>query len=89
LCATDEGAGGRGQGAGGRGQGAGGRGQGAGAVWCLVGQARTAPVRAAYRIGAGATPDEALSELRALSPDAIGAAEQALRRFAANRDWIV
>ncbi len=60
-------------------------------VHCLVGQGRTGAVLAAYRIRAGATPDEAIHELRALSPGAISAAEQeqALRRFAANRDWIV
>ena len=60
-------------------------------VHCLVGQGRTGAVLAAYRIRAGATPDEALRELRALSPGAISAAEQeqALRSFAANRDWIV
>jgi len=48
-------------------------------------------VLAAYHIRVDVTRDEAIRELRALSPSAIGAAEQeqALRRFAANRDWIV
>ncbi len=61
------------------------------AVHCLMGQGRTGTVLAAYRIRAGSTPDDALAELRALTPGAIGSPEQetALRTFARHRDWIL
>ncbi len=61
------------------------------AVHCLVGQGRTGTILAAYRVRAGAAVDEALRELRALCPGAIGspAQEQALHAFAARRDWII
>ncbi len=61
------------------------------AVHCLVGEGRTGTVLAAYRIRGGASPDEALRELRAHRPGAIGspAQERALRAFATRRDWIV
>ncbi len=61
------------------------------AVHCLVGEGRTGTVLAAYRIRGGVVPDEALRELRAHRPGAIGspAQEQALRAFATRRDWIV
>ena len=60
-------------------------------VHCLVGQGRTGTVLAAYCIRGGATPQEALRRVRALCPGAIGspAQEQALRAFAARRDWIL
>ncbi len=61
------------------------------AVHCLVGEGRTGTVLAAYRIRGGATPDQALRELRGHRPGAVGSKEQerALRAFAARRDWIV
>lgn len=60
------------------------------AVHCLMGQGRTGTVLAAHRIRSGSTPDDALAELRTLSPGAIGSPEQetALRTFARQRDWI-
>jgi atypical dual specificity phosphatase len=61
------------------------------AVHCLVGQGRTGTVLAAYLIRGGLSPEQALRELRALSPGAVGSPEQerALRAFATRRDWIV
>jgi len=61
------------------------------AVHCLVGEGRTGTVLAAYRIRGGATPEQALRELRVHRPGAVGSAEQerALHAFAARRDWIV
>lgn len=61
------------------------------AVHCLVGQGRTATVLAAYRVRAGASVDDALRELRAICPGAVGSQEQerALHAFAARQDWII
>jgi atypical dual specificity phosphatase len=61
------------------------------AVHCLMGQGRTGTVLAAHRIRGGSTTDDALRELRALSPGAIGSPvqEEALRAFARDRDWII
>lgn len=60
-------------------------------VHCLVGQGRTGTILAAYRIRGGASPEEALRELRVLCPGAVGSSEQeqALHAFARRRDWIV
>lgn len=60
-------------------------------VHCLMGQGRTGTVLAAYLIRGGLPPEEALAELRAVCPGAVGATEQeaALHDFAARRDWIV
>jgi len=60
-------------------------------VHCLVGQGRTGTILAAYRIRAGATPEEALRQVRAVCPGAVESVvqQEALRRFAARRDWIV
>jgi atypical dual specificity phosphatase len=61
------------------------------AVHCLMGQGRTGTVLAAYLIRSGRTVGEAVRELRAICPGAIGAPEQerALEAFARRRDWIV
>src|SRR5215467_8467976 len=61
------------------------------AVHCLMGQGRTGNVLAAYLIRAGATPEEALRELRALCPGAVENASQesALQAFYRRRDWII
>lgn len=60
-------------------------------VHCLMGQGRTGTVLAAYLIRGGLPAEEALSELRAVCPGAVGAREQevALHDFAARRAWIV
>src|SRR5262249_11221911 len=60
-------------------------------VHCLVGQGRTGTILAAYRIRGGATPAEALHQVRAVCPGAVESAPQqeALQRFAARRDWIL
>lgn len=60
-------------------------------VHCKVGEGRTGTVLAAYLIRAGRTVDQALADVRALRPGAVGvvAQEQALRAFARRRDWIV
>ena len=60
-------------------------------VHCLVGQGRTGTILAAYLIRGGLDADEALREVRAVCPDAVGSAEQevALREFAAQRVWLV
>jgi len=61
------------------------------AVHCRMGQGRTGTVLAAYLIRSGRTPEEALHELRAICPGAVGSAaqERALEAFARRRDWIV
>ena len=61
------------------------------AVHCLAGQGRTGTVLAAYRIRAGASPQQALRELREICPGAVSAEvqERALEAFAARRDWIL
>lgn len=60
-------------------------------VHCLVGEGRTGTVLAAYLIRGGRDPEQALSELRAIRPGAVGspAQERALRAFATRRDWII
>ncbi len=60
-------------------------------VHCLVGEGRTGTVLAAHRVRAGATPGEALRQLRAIRPGGVSAREQqdALDAFARRRDWIV
>ena len=61
------------------------------AVHCLAGQGRTGTVLAAYRIRAGASPQQALAEVRAICPGAVSARvqERAIEAFAARRDWIL
>lgn len=61
------------------------------AVHCLAGQGRTGTVLAAYRIRAGASPQQALCEVREICPGAVSAQvqERALETFAARRDWIL
>ena len=61
------------------------------AVHCLMGQGRTGTVLAAYLIRAGATPGQALAEIRALCPGAVENPEQerALHAFATQRQWII
>jgi|SRR5579883_552105 atypical dual specificity phosphatase len=61
------------------------------AVHCLMGQGRTGSILAAYLIRAGATPADALRELRAVCPGAVEnpAQERALAAFAERRDWII
>jgi protein-tyrosine phosphatase len=61
------------------------------AVHCKVGQGRTGCVLAAYLIRAGTAPEEALRQMRAICPGAVGVAEQerALHAFAQRRDWII
>lgn len=60
-------------------------------VHCLAGQGRTGAVLAAYLIRRGTPPDAALQEVRARCPGAVGSESQvqALRQFAARRDWIL
>lgn len=60
-------------------------------VHCLMGQGRTGTVLAAYRIRSGATPEDALAELRAICPGAVTAPsqEQALHAYHRGRDWII
>jgi atypical dual specificity phosphatase len=60
-------------------------------VHCLVGQGRTGTILAAYLIRGGLDADEALREVRAVCPDAVGSTEQeaALREFAAQRAWVL
>ncbi|PWT79077.1 MAG: hypothetical protein C5B60_00230 [Chloroflexi bacterium] len=61
------------------------------AVHCLMGQGRTGSILAAYLIRGGASPQEALRELRAACPGAVEnlSQERALASFAARRDWII
>jgi atypical dual specificity phosphatase len=61
------------------------------AVHCLMGQGRTGSILAAYLIRGGASPQDALRELRTVCPGAVEnlAQEHALASFAARRDWII
>ncbi len=61
------------------------------AVHCLVGQGRTGTILAAYLIRGGATPAEALAQLRAVCPRAVenDAQERALAEFADDRGWLL
>ena len=60
-------------------------------VHCLVGQGRTGVVLAAYLVRHGATPSQALAEVRSVCPGAVENPEQerALDAFATRRDWII
>jgi atypical dual specificity phosphatase len=60
-------------------------------VHCLMGQGRTGSVLAAHLNRHGLPAHEAVSEIRALCPGAIGTPEQerALLAFAARRDWLI
>lgn len=61
------------------------------AVHCKVGEGRTGTVLAAYLIRAGRTVEDALADLRAIRPGAVGTPtqEHALHAFAERRDWII
>jgi len=61
------------------------------AVHCRVGQGRTGTILAAYLIRGGIGADAALQRVRAVCPGAVGSPEQeqALGRFAQDRDWLV
>lgn len=61
------------------------------AVHCLVGQGRTGTVLAARLIRDGAKLEDALAELRTLSPGAIGSPsqERALAEWERRRGWIL
>jgi atypical dual specificity phosphatase len=61
------------------------------AVHCLMGQGRTGSILAAYLIRGGASPEDALRELRTVCPGAVEnqSQERALASFAARRDWII
>ncbi len=61
------------------------------AVHCRVGQGRTGTILAAYLIRGGIGADAALRQVRAVCPGAVGSPEQeqALNRFAHDRDWLV
>ena len=60
-------------------------------VHCRMGEGRTGAVLAAHLIRSGLRPAEALREIRALCPGAVGSPEQerALDAFAARRDWLI
>jgi protein-tyrosine phosphatase len=60
-------------------------------VHCRMGEGRTGAVLAAHLIRAGMRPEEALREIRALCPGAVGSPgqERALESFAARRDWLI
>ena len=60
-------------------------------VHCAAGQGRTGTVLAAWLIRAGSDADAAIGEVRAVCPGAVEAEPQvdALRRFAAERGWVV
>ena len=61
------------------------------AVHCLMGMGRTGTVLAAYLIRHGATPDDAIRQIRGLCAGAIctEGQERALANFAAERAWII
>jgi len=61
------------------------------AVHCLMGQGRTGTILAARLIRDGMPADEAISRLRQMCPGAIEspAQQEALRRFAERRDWVL
>jgi atypical dual specificity phosphatase len=61
------------------------------AVHCLAGQGRTGTVLAAYLIRSGLSAEQAIADVRAISPGAIEAAVQevALADWAAQRPWII
>ena len=60
-------------------------------VHCRIGEGRTGSILAAYLIRQGATPQQALAQLRTIRPGAVSAPSQqeALTRFASRRDWIL
>jgi atypical dual specificity phosphatase len=60
-------------------------------VHCLMGQGRTGTVLAAYLIRGGASPAQALRQIRSVCVGAVESSsqEQALYAFAERRDWIV
>jgi atypical dual specificity phosphatase len=60
-------------------------------VHCLVGQGRTGTVLAAYLIRSGHSPEQAISLLREVCPQAVDNELQlaALATFAAQRAWLV
>lgn len=60
-------------------------------VHCRIGEGRTGSILAAYLIRQGATPEDALAQLRAIRPGAVSAPSQreALIAFARNREWIL
>ncbi len=60
-------------------------------VHCLVGQGRTGVILAAYPVRHGASPAQALAEVRSACPGAVENPEQerALDAFASRRDWII
>jgi atypical dual specificity phosphatase len=61
------------------------------AVHCLVGQGRTGTVLAARLIRDGASVEDAIAELRTLSPGAISSPsqERALAEWARTRGWVL
>ena len=61
------------------------------AVHCLAGQGRTGTILAAWLLRSGLSADDAISEIRALTPGAIESVPQveALRRWAEDRPWLV
>lgn len=61
------------------------------AVHCLAGQGRTGTILAAWLLRSGLSADDAIAEIRALTPGAIESAPQvaALRRWAEDRPWLV
>lgn len=60
-------------------------------VHCRIGEGRTGSILAAYLIRQGATPQQALTRLRAIWPGAVSALVQqdALAQFARRREWII
>lgn len=60
-------------------------------VHCRIGEGRTGSILAAYLIRQGLEPQRALAQLRAIRPGAVSASTQqeALARFARDRDWIL